>query len=541
MTAWWSRLVPVAPPPESDMPPDVAPPDAVTRDVVSDHWHVQLELTRQILFLRIPEVEETVDSRELWPAISQECLNSGRPRFTSAASLALCAKQFDDGLYAAIELAGQELKAPLLRRLAPHAPLVAAAASLGGADIAVPDAARRRLAEFLSNDLHSKPIGFYTWDERLRRIFQQDRFLQQSMSKDDIAALREAFAGDPEMWATYVECLERTERLTNAFADDQPDLRRAGGVALFPPSRSHETDLMQRLFGHRSIPDGFSLTDELLKRLRDGSLSVEPTTESGWYDHLTWAIAPLAVPERMPEASRLRLHPRYRDHLAELFKAILSMTRETHAKQLAPVFVGAAGGPDHRREVIITPDLSVEPTQSFYIRRAKTYAWVRELLEHHGLGHVHRMTPEGQVPRRLDEELDEMMALFEGAAATVGEELGVASATASQTAVFREWAGGAQASSDVRMMVPVYYDLERRTIRVWAILGWATRQLDVNWNTVPTTRVLRGDVRIRWEGTQVELPYPVFAEANVTRVMDREEFRRHCDTHRTREEILAHL
>ena len=50
-----------------------------------------------------------------------------------------------------------------------------------------------------------------------------------------------------------------------------------------------------------------------------------------------------------------------------------------------------------------------------------------------------------------------------------------------------------------------------------------------------------GEVRLVFQGETHTLEYPVTAEAYVTRVLSRNEFRRHCDTHRTRSAILASL
>jgi hypothetical protein len=117
-------------------------------------------------------------------------------RFVSASMLAQKAKQFDDGLYAAVDLAAQqgagsfEGKAALLQRLAaalagqpeelqanaPH--VVLAAARLGQLDPQIPAQlephVRATIERFQKNELRSKPIGFYTWNDELAAVFQQD-------------------------------------------------------------------------------------------------------------------------------------------------------------------------------------------------------------------------------------------------------------------------------------------------------------------------------------------------------------------------------
>lgn len=194
------------------------------------------------------------------------------------------AKQFDDGLVAAVELAAQEgsgsyggkkpLLAGLLKALAgKHGDAVTtlgAAAALGfkGASGAEVDA---RVALFLKDELRSKPIGFYTWNENLGAIFRQDRMLQQEIS--DRASVEEvirALHGSPGLRKSYEGYLALMEGLTNPLAN--PDLRvrlkaldqgRAVVAAqqsyFFPPSEAHETKIVKELFKDAPVPPGFNL------------------------------------------------------------------------------------------------------------------------------------------------------------------------------------------------------------------------------------------------------------------------------------------
>jgi len=76
---------------------------------------------------------------------------------------------------------------------------------------------------------------------------------------------------------------------------------------------------------------------------------------------------------------------------------------------------------------------------------------------------------------------------------------------------------------------------------VWAILGWAARELHVGFAGEPAARVLKGHVTVRFFPETHQLAYPVFAEAYVSRLLDRDEFRAHCDRHKTAARILQHL
>lgn len=299
-----------------------------------------------------------------------------------------------------------------------------------------------------------------------------------------------------------------------------------------------------RLYADRPIPEAFSLADEMIKGIRDGSLRLDPTDTSGWYDWQTWALEPLVVPDRMPEGARLRMNEAYREQLTALFKAILSLTRETHVKQVHNSAPGAARGlRDPRTFVRVSPELTVEPVRSYYERRARGYQFVRTVLPSLGpLNSMRRLTPEGAVVARpLDEELDEMVTLFEGAAAVAGQELGIEAESGPEGGRFREWAKTPDVADDVRMMVPVFFDVGRRKTKVWAILGWASRQLHVSFATEPSAHILKGNVNLTFDPAIRWITYPVFAEAYVTRVLNRREFRAHCDRYKTRTRILEQL
>jgi hypothetical protein len=553
------------------------------REVHADGWCVRLDLGPQVLRIEVPEVASGWSRCD--PLLPAPPAAEAGP--VSAATLLLEAKQFDDGLYAAVELAAQHGagrfagKASLLRSLAAALPaardaaaVIHAACGLGGLAVEAPDALRqqaRSLAiDFLCDELASKPQGFYTWTAELSAIFRQDRFLQQPLDTATADALARAVAGTPGASAAHEAWLRLNARLTNPPA--RPGLRDGSGRRAFvPPSRSHEQVLLERLFGDRPIPDGFDLMTELIHRVRSGQVSLEPTGQSGWYDHQAWSLEPLIVPERMPEATRLELGQRYRKHLEELFRGALALARETHVKQAGG---GYGGGGRWRQEPIwVRPDLSVEPLPELYARRAASYRFVRSVLEEafgaEALGQMHRLTREGPVAANLSDELTAVEGLFDGAAATARRELGTASVAGDGFAGWRaSLANDPDVSRDTRMMVPVFFDLGRRKTKVWALLGWRTVPVDVAYRKVPVVLGIEresppeptdrytllkrkfgrqaeqppaGPPPVEFSGDRYEFAVPVMAEVYVTRLLDRDQFRRHCDRFRTREAILANL
>jgi hypothetical protein len=565
----------------------------VTREVQSNGYRVRLDLSQQVLRLGIPKEYGWPDAaaeEKLVPRLRD--VPGASPDFVSGALLVQKAKQFDDGLYAAVELAAQKgagsfagksaLLSGLATRLARQSAsptdrvIVLAACRLGAVDAgASPDVApsvERALRDFLGDELASKPLGFYGWSPELERIFRQDRWLQRPLGGDAPRVLATAIAGDALLRDTYSRYLGLVERLTNPFPPEWGDLRQivASGnereagrtkIAVFPPSASHEGELVKRMFGGAPIPEGFSLVDELVTRLRSGALRVEPTPRSGWYDHQTWANAALVVPESLPEARHLDFDESYRKELVDLFKAAQALARETHVKQLEVPHVGAALPPPVTY-VDVTPGLTVEPLVTFYERRAQSYRFVRTALEEAfgpaGLGQMARLTSGGPTPGDLASQLSEMEDLFVGAAALAAKQIGHVAPPAPRASEamshFESWRASLTADSDLdqdaRMMVPIFHDAQRKRTKVWVFLGWTARRLAIDFAERPAATVLDAGGRPVKLGDRVQLRFPrelhtlavpVTAEVYVTRVLDRQEFRARCDQLKTRKAILASL
>jgi hypothetical protein len=296
---------------------------------------------------------------------------------------------------------------------------------------------------------------------------------------------------------------------------------------------------------------------ELIRRVRSGEVSLLPGERSGWYDHQSWSLEPLLLPDRSPEAARLELGKRYRKHLEDLFRGALALTRETHAKQ-AGVGGGGCRGP-RQLPLWVRPGLTVEPLPTVYTRRAAAYRFVRSVLEEAfgaALGGMHRLTPDGASAGGLAEELAEVERLFAGAAATAMRELGMELSEGDDAACrsFAGWRAKLRSDPDLgrdaRMMVPVFYDLERRRTKVWVLLGWRTTPVDVEYRVPPKVLAVEpspgtgssaGPPPVLFSGERHEFAVPVLAEQYVTHLLDRDEFRRHCDRYKTRDPILANL
>lgn len=244
-----------------------------------------------------------------------------------------------------------------------------------------------------------------------------------------------------------------------------------------------------------------------------------------------------------------------------MFKALLALTRETHIKQLEIPMVGAAM-PRHP-PIRISPDLSVEPLPTYYLRRARSYQFVREVLQQafgpEALPKLRRLTAAGPVNLSLASELTLMEALFHGAYLRSCEEIGMKPDPDSgnprdanrHRAVLGAWLvtlrQDPDLGKDIRMMVPIFYDIKRHQTKVWAVLGVASKPLNVSYTKSPTVkevkgpggaRVKPGDVDLQFVSQDTKLAYIVSAEIYVNRLLNRTEFRHLCDQKKTFKAIV---
>src|SRR5262249_12647480 len=159
------------------------------------------------------------------------------------------------------------------------------------------EAASTLARDFLGDENASKPLSFFTWTPELAAIFRQDRFLQQPLEPACADDLSRALEQTPEALAAYHACLRLNARLTTPPKELSiwDDGKRP---PFLPPSSSHEVTLFESLYENKSIPEGFDLMGELIRRVRSGDIHLMPGEPSGWYDHQTWSLEPLLLPER---------------------------------------------------------------------------------------------------------------------------------------------------------------------------------------------------------------------------------------------------
>jgi hypothetical protein len=509
------------------------------------------------------------------------------------------AKQFDDGLYAALDLAyyqglrdALQSHVQLVRRLYDRvgrdslaAPYLAAGLEL--ARVAVEPANRQAkadaLARFRADEFWSKPIGFYTWNERLADCFRFLRFFQVPFGPGELQipkALAAALAQEPALLADYHKALAFYAHVTNpldglSVADlvGKPALSEQEfvalchekhvpqrHVALFASSQSREVLLFEKLFPLGLPPDA-NLMRELVRSIRSGKVDLAPRADSGWYEYQVYALETLLLPEKGQENSKLLLTKAYKKRMLEAFQALITKRRETHVRQLAGGMKSEEAPP--RLPDKIKPRLRVEPCPSYFIRTARAYAFLNNFLESAlgktALQGLHGLKQSGQRQQNLDEELGWMRDLFYGLHLISAEDIGMKPALTADEPVDLErcytlaekWLAKAFTDEDLavdtRVAVPIYVETDRT--RLWVTLGVRLSRLNIDFVQPPSLSPAQGNAAWqpvegrRLEGVSWLIPVDEFAEVELLgrRVLSREELRAVCDRAKTREAIVQEL
>ncbi len=210
------------------------------------------------------------------------------------------AKQFDDGLYAAIDQAyyvghGESMKShlALIRRIAdkakkgtPAADYLAAGLSLGDGSVELSSRAKSLAAAFRSREVLSRPIGFYTWNKTLSDCFRVLRFFSRPIRDASIPPeIARVLKEDDGLRADYLKAYTFYARMTNPLVGrtpldliDGPPLGPDDEVSLFPQSTSRETELFVKLFP-LGLPTNANLMRELVNAIRSGKKRPQASRE----------------------------------------------------------------------------------------------------------------------------------------------------------------------------------------------------------------------------------------------------------------------
>lgn len=381
------------------------------------------------------------------------------------------AKQFDDGLYAALEKAYYEGvrgtfpgHVDFFHRLAeslpdqhPANPLLSAGLSLAGVEIKTHDETVRQrfLWEFERNKLASVPLGFYEWAPELRSCYRFLKFFQ-TQSEDLVSErgtpgtlrmLSEHLKSQSGLLAEYRQIVDFYAHLTNpplmySLADVPPidtdwiplsQQRAKRGLrtelVIIPSSTMVEQRLFDRLFA-TGLPPGTNLMSVLINNIVEGQIDLTPTDESGWYDHQIFALETFLLPRNGQESVKLCLTANYKRRMIDAFSASITKIRETHIRQGGMAAPGCAA-PERRPDPLLSyaPHLRIEPQATYFLRMARAYGFIRKyLIETVGsesLAKLHGLRANGQRELDLNRELEWQQHFLYGLYLIAMEDIGL--------------------------------------------------------------------------------------------------------------------
>ncbi len=555
--------------------------------VVESGWKVNL--SDAVIRLDVPMIRPDVEPHltGLYPSYA-DALKAIGPNANVLPSVNMIdgkAKQFDDGLYAAIDLAYYQGLAGKLQghidlikmmadRLGPDSPgtaFLAGGLELAGIKIPVSDEKAKQLHinKFKINPIAGKPIGFYTWNARLTELFIVLRYFQQPQPADVAWSISGFLQDDAKLRDEYTRAAHLFAGLTNPFKNlSNADLAKlprgtpppdGKTVSLFPASTSKETELFDKVF-ERGLPPDADLMRELITAIRSGKVDLAPRKDAGWYEYQVYALETMLLPEKGPENARLLLTKSYKKRMLEAFKAMVTKRRETHARQMGMGAPTAAVRPPSR----LKPRLRVEPNPTYYLRTARSYAFLSNLLDStlgpDVLKSIKGLTQRGERPSSLDEELAGMSRLFYGLYLLSAEDIGLKvalkdgeldaeSRDAAKSAAM-EWIKACKTDPDLavdtRVSIPVMIDPKRNVTRLWATLGVRWAKLDAGYARGPQVQPEKDNTPWkRAEPRTLEhesylIAVDEFAEIELQglRALSREEFRNILNEHKTKESAL---
>lgn len=513
-----------------------------------DGWEVNASAA--VISLECPMIKPDVDAELLELHASYADAEVNRTAFRSLPSANLidgANKQFDDGLFAALEIATfrgsigafpaipwlvQEIESRLPSP-SPARPFLAAALSLAGQNVDLNEQEQAACDEYLSafraNASRSRPIAFYNWTEELQTIWKVYRFLQTEHATSpvdqddllgsagialDIAAvleadskLRESYAAATGFYMSLTNpasCLSM-DALIGAAGRSLKDLAEERGarrttVAFLPPSTSRETELFSSLFP-RGLPRGANLIAEMIAAVRSGEVDLAPGTNDGWYQHQVYALETLLLPSRGQEEQKLLLKKTYKERLVEAFKALVTKRRETHVRNADTAVASEAASFE---ELGFRPRLRIEPCVTFYLRTARAYGFVQSLLEsvagRETLAEMHGLTADGSRDRSLADELESVRKRAYGFYLISCEDIGLRpnladgelSDPAAAKQIALEWLETRETDEDLkrdtRVAVPIYHDPMNGTSRIWVTLGVRQAKLMAKFARPPSVR-----------------------------------------------------
>jgi hypothetical protein len=337
--------------------------------------------------------------------------------------------------------------------------------------------------------------------------------------------------------ADYRQILGLLARISNPPAEES--LLGSRGRVFLPPMGTKESELIRKLFGASGIPPNVELMQEFVKAIRSGQVDMAPKKASGWYDYQVHALETFLLPERGKESQKLLLTKHYKQRMLEGFKALLTKRLETHAGMARPA-AAAAAPPPPPKVPEISPRLRVEPNPAYYLRMARSYAFMEQALKAFlGPDEQHRLfglREGGLRDQPLMRELAAMKDHFYGLHLIACEDIGM-------EAYLGKWEHDRDLAADTRVCVPVA--VQNGQYRLWCTLGVKGIKLVASYARPPRGRVSgsQGD----WTFMERTAPGSYllladeFGEVSASAPLNRTELRAIADREKTKDRILQAL
>ena len=301
----------------------------------------------------------------------------------------------------------------------------------------------------------------------------------------------------------------------------------------------------------------------LIQRIRSGEVDLTPNPKtSGWYDYQIHALETMLLAQRGAEHEKLLLTRSYKNRMLEAFQSLITKRRETHIRGAK---ITASAMPPSLLESEFVPRLRVEPCPSYFLRTARAYDFLANLLQttfgESALRSLHGLRESGERSLDLFAELTWTRNLFRGLYYLSAEDIGLKpevlvagdAERADCERIAAEWIGHVfddpDLKADTRVSVPIFVDPDRRIVRIWATLGVRLAKLETKYASPPRVKPIHSSED--WEplkkfylGEKTYLiPVDEFAEVELKgmRVLDRSGLRSICDANKTKEAIVSAL
>ncbi len=405
------------------------------------------------------------------------------------------------------------------------------------------------------NTTNDPPLGPWAATPELATIWHRDRFLANGITIiDDSQASAAAILALtlPNGWKHH-DAIARVlhgkppeptfESLAvklAAFSNNPTDPAAASAVrqALTDPERpvvpaalafatSPEDEILKPL-GMRAWDDPVAA---LIAAVRDGTVSLAPGPDDGFYRHRWFALETLAAPAKAPECHKLQLSTDYERRWQRAFAAGFTEGRSGFIKRLPIISMGGSDtGPI---PLDIAPRFTAEPSPIVYLRLSRAYRMLAEGIDG---------AREADLPdlAGLTEALRLKSARLLGLAAIVYRETGhpipltdsetgtdLSDAEKSATAWIANIETDPGISGDARTVVSLADD-GMGTFRCPAVLGVRLEPVEYAWAEDPT---VGGNIDPTFVSARLWLASPVPATLTTQTIPTLAEFRKQCDAH----------